>query len=459
MFIDDPKTEMVMFRRSNPQIKGAGGIFSTGCGIYNQLPEGQRPKIKTGDLEVIWPNGAKLKYQQAENVAQSKLNAQGLQWTFVGIDEGTQFEWEQIEYFMSRLRSESKHFSRMVISCNPDPSHEIKDMISFYLDEDGYPDPNKDGIVRYFIQRDGEYHWGETRQELAERFGIPEKDWEHKILSFSFVSATIYDNPPMIENNGSYLAFLEGLNEVDKAQLLHGCWAEFAFGNKYFNRDWLDKVDRVPYGDVSVRGYDFGASERSMTNKSPDPTTCIKMYKSSDGYYTITGEYHEDFYDDVDDIQGAIYQLSGTRDHIMLKQAHYDGKETIICAPQDPAAAGKTLFAQQAAFFAGEGFIFKKDPCPINKNKLTKFLPFATACENKLVRIVESTFSPKTLNYIYKQLEIFDGGKSSNKKRDDFADCMASCFNLLNTVNVTKAVVLPMTTNATKLSQYRKSLR
>lgn len=88
LFVDDPRSNMVMFRRTNPQIKGAGGIFETGCGIYNQLPEGQRPKIKTGDLEVIFPttgkngklayNGAKLKYQQAENVAQSKLNAQGL---------------------------------------------------------------------------------------------------------------------------------------------------------------------------------------------------------------------------------------------------------------------------------------------------------------------------------------------------------------------------------------------
>lgn len=79
----------------------------------------------------------------------------------------------------------------MVISCNPDPSHKIKEMISWYLSEDGYPDPKKDGVVRYFIQRDGEYHWGETRQELADRFDIPKKDWENKILSFSFVSATI----------------------------------------------------------------------------------------------------------------------------------------------------------------------------------------------------------------------------------------------------------------------------
>ena len=98
MLIDDPHTNCIMFRRTNPQIKGAGGIFETGTGIYNQLPPSIRPRIKTGDLEVQFPrrddqgkvhyDGAKIKYQQAENVEQSKLNAQGLQFTFIGIDEG-----------------------------------------------------------------------------------------------------------------------------------------------------------------------------------------------------------------------------------------------------------------------------------------------------------------------------------------------------------------------------------
>ena len=88
MLVNDPRSNMVMFRRTNPQIKGAGGIFETGCGIYNQLPVHMRPKIKTGDMEVTFPrrddqgkthyDGAKIKYQQAENVEQSKLNAQGL---------------------------------------------------------------------------------------------------------------------------------------------------------------------------------------------------------------------------------------------------------------------------------------------------------------------------------------------------------------------------------------------
>ena len=466
LFIDDPRSNMVMFRRTNPQIKGAGGIFQTGCGIYNQLPDNIRPKIKTGDLEVIFPtqrngklvyNGAKLKYQQAENVAQSKLNAQGLQWTFIGIDEGTQFEWEQIEYFMSRLRSESKHFSRMVISCNPDSNHPLKDMILWYLDDDGYPIPERDGVVRYFIQRDGDYHWGNTREELAVKFDIPEKDWEIKILSFSFVSATIYDNPPMMENNPSYLAFLEGLNDKDKAQLLHGCWADFAYGGKYFKREWLQEIDRVPYMASCCRAYDFGATERTTTNKNPDPTTSIKMYKDKEGYFTISGEWHEDFFDEVDNIQGAIYKTSGDRDMLMIKQGEFDGKEVPIVAPQDPAAAGKALWMQQALFFSSAGFMYKKDPMPITKSKLTKFLPFATAAENGLVRIAKNTMSEKTYNYIMGQLELFDGERSTTTRKDDFADCIASAYNWLCTARVYTTPVIPTIDAPTRLANFRNN--
>ena len=347
----------------------------------------------------------------------------------------------------------------MVISCNPSPSHEIKKMISFYLTEDGYPDPKKDGLVRYFIQRDGEYIWGETREELGTRFDIPEKDWENLILSFSFVSANIYDNPPMIESNPAYLGFLEGLNEIDKAQLLHGCWAEFAFGSKYFKRDWIDHTDKVPTDGLTVRAYDFGASERTMSNKNPDPTVSIKMHKSKDGYYTLMGDYHEDFYDKVDDIQGAMYLSSGERDRIMLKQAAFDGSEVYLVGPQDPAAAGKALWNQQAKYFAEEGYIYKKDPMPITKNKLTKFLPFATSAENGLIRIVKSTFSENTYNHIMKQLENFDGERSTKTKKDDFADAIASAYNFLSKERVIRAYSLPDTTSPTAYTSYRKSIR
>lgn len=263
----------------------------------------------------------------------------------------------------------------------------------------------------------------------------------------------------MMEINPSYLAFLEGLNDVDKAQLLHGCWDARPKGANYFERDWIEVVDKIP-NTLGVRAYDFGASERSQVNKNPDPTTSIMLYKSTEGYYTLAGSYHKDFYDDVLDIEGHVCKRVGDRDMLMLKQAEYDGQEVPIVAPQDPAAAGKAVWENQAKFFAEHGFLFKKDPCPINKNKLTKFLPFATAAENGLVRIVKSSFSPKTYEYIMKQLESFDGERSTTTKADDFADCISSAFNYLSQTKIHKATSIPrLANNNTSLASMRTSMR
>ena len=322
------------------------------------------------------------------------------------------------------------------------------------MDEDGYAIPERDGVVRYFVQEGGEYYWGDTKEELGKARDIPEDRWEDKILSFSFVSGTIYDNPIMMEINPSYLAFLEGLNEVDKAQLLYGCWDARPKGANYFEREWLDVVDKIPVG-VSCRAYDFGASERSQVNKNPDPTVSIMLIKDKEGYYTLAGCYHKDFYDEVLEIEGHVCKRVGERDTLMLKQAEYDGTEVPIIAPQDPAAAGKAVWENQAKFFSENGFLFKKDPCPINKNKLTKFLPFATAAENKLVKIAKHTFSPKTYEYILKQLEAFDGERSTTTRSDDFADCIATAYNYLSKQRVIKPFTPPQISAPTKLSQYR----
>lgn len=189
-YIDDPNTAIIMFRRTTPQIKGQGGLFETAVDIYTSMDPDVRPKIKDSTMDMTWPSGATQKYSHMEYI-KDKFNHQGLQYTFIGFDEGTQFEWEQIEYLRSRMRSKSKYPSRMVISCNPDPDHELRSLIAWHLDEDGYPIQERDGVIRYFYRYSGETYWGNTVQELGERFKIPEEDWPRKFTSFSFISATI----------------------------------------------------------------------------------------------------------------------------------------------------------------------------------------------------------------------------------------------------------------------------
>ena len=454
--IDDPKTNCIMFRRTTPQLKGQGGLFDTARGIYNELPKEWRPRFREKELEAIFPDltpdpdtgkpvkgkdGAKVKWSHMEYV-KDKLNHQGLQYTFVGFDEGCQFEWEQIDYLISRLRSESKYPSRMVISCNPDPDHKIKELIEWYLDDEGYPMPERDGVIRWFLRKDGEFVWGESQEELYEIYGEEAED----ALTFSFISANIYDNPPMLANNKEYLVFLKGLPEVEKAQLLYGNWNARPEGANYFLRTYLKEADVVPLNAKSVRAYDKAGTERTSGNKTPDFTATIKVSKDENGFYYLSGDYCPEFVDDglySTQTQGRFCKKAGERDLIIRKQAEYDGDDVTIIFSVDPGQAGISEFVTSSRALLADGYVVEKDPTPGNKSKITRFSPFAQLAQQGFVYIVKSSFDPKTYEALMKELESFNGERSTTSRKDDWVDAVSSGVNYLEKTEVIRAIVMP----------------
>lgn len=440
--IDDPKTSCIMFRRTTPQLKGQGGLFDTARGIYNELDKKWKPRFREKDLEAIFPTGAKVKWSHMEYV-KDKLNHQGLQYTFVGFDEGCQFEWDQIDYLISRLRSESKYPSRMVISCNPDPDHKIKELIEWYLDDEGYPMPERDGVIRWFIRKDGNFLWAETKEELIEKYG--EEDGEDA-LTFSFISANIYDNPPMLENNKEYLAFLKGLPEVEKAQLLYGNWNARPEGANYFLRSYLKDADKVPLNAKSVRSYDKAGTERTSGNKTPDFTAGIKVSKDEDGFYYLSGDYCPEFIDDglySTQTEGRFCKKAGERDLIIKKQAIHDGDDVTIIFSVDPGQAGISEFVTSSRALLAEGYVVEKDPTPGNKAKITRFSPFAQLAQQGFVYIVRSSFDSHTYEALMKELESFNGERSTVSRKDDWVDAISSGVNYLEKTEIIRAVTIP----------------
>jgi len=103
MFMDDPRSECIMFRRTSPQFTGQGGIWDTAQNIFRRLPSHVRPKIvgkpdytmKFRDPDTGTFNGMKIKFSHMQN-ENDKYNIQGLQFTFIGVDEACQFEWSQL---------------------------------------------------------------------------------------------------------------------------------------------------------------------------------------------------------------------------------------------------------------------------------------------------------------------------------------------------------------------------
>lgn len=456
LIVDDPRTACIMFRRTVPQIRGQGGLFDKAKEIYKQLPDEYRPKFKENEMIATFPNGATVKWQSMQNVV-DKYNIQGLEFTFIGVDEGTTFEWEQIEYMMSRLRSNSRHPSRMVISCNPDPDHYLRKMVDWYLDENGYPDPEKDGVIRWFIRRDDNYIWGDTREELIEKYSYPGLA-KVRPVSFSFISSTIKDNPPMMISNPEYLAQLEGLNEVEKARLLYGNWDARPEGANYFKRSFLTTVETLPDNCTFVRAYDKAGTERSTGNKHPDFTAGIKIGRDQDGYYYLIGDYHQDFKDTGEwntDTQGRFCKKAGERDNIIKKQAEVDGDEVVIVFSVDPGQAGLSEFNTSSRELISLGYTVDKDPTPGNKAKLTRFSPFANLAQNGFVKILKKSFDLKTYEALMKELESFDGLRSTGSRKDDWADAISSGVNYMEKYDIIRAVVMPKIHAPTMLQQRR----
>lgn len=457
-YIDDPNTRIVTFRRTTSEITGQGGVYETAKDIYENLHPKIRPRFVDGKLKAIFPSGATCVYKHMQHVEDRKKN-QGLQFTICNFDEGTLFEWIQIEYMFQRMRSKSKYKSRIIISTNPDPDHEIAKLVNWYLDEEGFPDPEKEGVIRYFIRRNGEFEWGATREELGEKFNIPKEHWDSRILSFSFIGCTIYDNPPNMEANPEYLAFLEGMPEVDKARNLYGNWYARPEGANYFKRDWLKKSNTLPLKAKIVRAWDKAGTEPSDVNKYPDFTASVQMYKDRDGNYYIAGNYCPSNFDKTDpDIKGRFRRRAGDRDKIILDQARYDGNDCYVILPQDPGSAGIMEFQESAKKLIEEGFVVKKDPMPSSRSKLVRFTPFASACENGLVTIIENTFDSKTLEHFYKELESFDGERSTSARKDDLVDATASAFNYLSKQKVLPSFSLNTNNSNNKIASVKQSV-
>ena len=263
----------------------------------------------------------------------------------------------------------------------------------------------------------------------------------------------------MDEINPTYRAWLEGLNPTDKARLLHGCWYARPQGSNYWSRKWIKEItsDQVPPNTVKCRAYDLAATERSQVNKFPDPTACALMDKDRLGNIYVKGDYIDEFYDDVLEVYGQFCKRSGDRDNHILKQAEWDGQDVTILLPIDVGAAGKTTYESMAKNFSQEGFIVKSDPTPNNKSKLTRFQPFATGSENGYVYFVVDTFDKKTLEHIYKQLEAFNGERSTNNRKDEFPDLLASGWNYLMKAKIIKPFHVPSISADTRLAQFKSS--
>lgn len=420
-WVEDPLYRGYVIRKHQTTLAKAGGVIDESKGLYKEVyPDAV---YKTKEMRWIFPSGAQVAFGHLDTEEDAE-KYRGLQISGAMLDEGTQFSEENILVILSRLRTQAKMKPSLWITCNPSPTSFIRRWIDWWIipqgeENAGRPDPERDGKIRWFIRDSNEMIWADTREELLEKYGnrdlngnlIPdESEHQHcRPLSLQFISATIFDNPPLLRANPGYLANLQGLKRVKRERDLYGNWDVREEVSSYFQREWVSPVKYHEQEFVAyVRAWDLAGTKKSETNTNPDWTAGVLMGRTKQGRYVVIDV--ERFRDNY----GGVMQK-------IIEVARKDPYGTKVLLPKEPGQAGKIAAAAQLKTLQYEG-ITPSFMATGNKGKVIRFQPFATAAEMGLVDYIEDSWNEA----FFDELENFEGKKEKNDQVDAVADAYAS---------------------------------
>ena len=402
--VNNSKFHAVIFRRTRVQVKQAGGLWAEAEKLYPQI--GAVPN----QTDLIWkfPSGMKVGFSYLQTDT-DKYQYQGAQIPLIGFDELTHFKEDQFFYMLSRVRSDSGVRGYIRCTTNPDPDSWVATFIDWWIDEEGYPIPERSGKIRWFIRRHDDMLWADSREELVEQFGEKVRP-----KSVTFIKAGLQDNKILMDKDPDYEANLQALTFVERMQLLEGNWKIKPAAGLYFRGDQFKYCDahELPKFKRLVRYWDRAATEKTGQN-DPDATAGVLMGIPED--FEVFRRYY--VLDVVKFHKGPADTLKTIKD-----TAEKDGKEVEVGIEQDPGQAGKV----EASYLAGQLAGYKTKIVVASGKKLARATPYSSQVQAGNVIIVrDRVWNP---DYI-KELEVFDG---SGKGHDDQVDGSSGAFNMLN---------------------------
>lgn len=218
-YLDNPKFNAVFFRRTMVDIKNPGGLWDESKNIYyhvNGHPQEQSAKW-------TFPSKAIIKFAHLEYDS-SVYSWQGAAINLLIFDELTHFTDAQFWYLLSRNRSVSGIKPLVRASTNPDKDCWVRRLISWWIGKDGFPIPERSGVLRWFIRSGGDLVWADSADELLHRQSDLPIEKRSTPKSFTFISAKLTDNQILMRANPEYLSNLMAQNPVERAKLLDGNW-------------------------------------------------------------------------------------------------------------------------------------------------------------------------------------------------------------------------------------------
>jgi len=419
----------VFFRRTTPQITNPGALWDESQNFYPQV--GGTPHL--GAREWRWPRAGKIKFSHLQ-FETTVYDWQGAQITLICFDELTHFSAHQFFYMVSRNRSTCGVRPYIRATCNPDADSWVADFLAWWIDQEtGLPIPERAGVVRYYIRIADKIEWADRPEDLTQHLARPD-DLPPGLeppqpISVTFIPATVFDNPALLQVNPQYFAWLLSLPLLERERLLGGNWKIRPTAGLYFKREWCAVVDEVPAELDVVRYWDLAATEKTEFN-DPDWTVGIKLGRDRNGGFWVLGMVR-------------ARANPGDVDRLLLNTATQDGKPVRIGFGQDPGQAGKSQALHLVRALSG----FTVTPAPESGDKLTRFGPFSSQCRAGNVKILRGAWNED----LFRVLEGFP-----DLAHDDEVDTCSGALEMLNTPIKGEAILGYYQLRAQEFAEQRK---
>lgn len=413
--INNPKFGAVIFRKNSNQITAEGGLWDTSATIYPLL---EAEPVQTPRAKWTFPSGATVSFAhlQYEN---DKYSWQGTQIPLLCFDELTHFSESQFFYMLSRNRSTCGVKPYIRATTNPDASSWVADFISWWIDQEtGYAIPERSGVIRYMTRIEDTIYWGDSPEELKERFSFIE-NLEPK--SVTFIASKLSDNKILMEADPGYLSNLQSQSKVERERLLNGNWKIMPAAGMYFPRQKVNLIETLPTNiQCFVRAWDFAATEdrknAKTNNTGPAKTAGVLMAKTKQGRYVIVDVINKAM--KADDVRNTVLTTA------KLDKQNY--KKVRIRLSQDPGQAGKDQAEQYIKMLEGYNVTAVRE----SGDKETRAEPFSAQWEAGNVDILEGAWNKE-------YIEQMDNFPEDNLK--DMVDASANAFNEIVMMNTPKA--------------------
>lgn len=412
-----PGYDAVIFRRNQKDLTAVGSIWSEAKQLYRKF--GGTPR-EGQYIDVKWDNAA-IQFahlHQEDDV----FNYQGRQLAFAGFDEVTHFTEKQFWYIWTRLRTTCGIRPYMRATCNPDPDSFVAKLISWWIGPDGYPIPERDGVLRWTCLVGDDRKWFDSEQECKE-YLVSIGDVDQSPISITFIRSRLEDNKALIDAQPDYKGKnIASQDSVTRARLGDGNWLIRERSGGMFDRTWFNVIDELP--DQSqwqsvVRAWDKAGTKPNPQNEDPDWTRGVKGIRLKNG-------------------QVVICDLISTRsepghvDALTVSTALADGPNVVQAYWRDGGQSGKVDEMHTTDLL--------RKKCPNvrvvwegeTKSKEQYAKPFASFCDpeaNSGLRMVSLLRAPWNAEFLA-ELERFPKPKGVNGEHihDDIVDACSRMF-------------------------------